>query len=99
MVVGREVELDQLARGLLAAKDGASGGLFLVGEGGVGKTRLLSEPAARGRRLGLAVLSGRAPVTTPIAFSVVADALRSWLRGHPPEDPMVPFDAGLRLVV
>ena len=45
--------------------------MFLVGEGGVGKTRLLAEVAAEGRQLGLAVLAGRSPVTTPVAFSVV----------------------------
>ena len=57
--------------------------MFLVGEGGVGKTRLLAEVAAESRQLGLAVLTGRSPVTTPVAFSVVAEALRSWLRIFP----------------
>jgi DNA-binding CsgD family transcriptional regulator/tetratricopeptide (TPR) repeat protein len=100
VVVGREVELDHLIRGAHAARAGASGCGFLVGEGGVGKTRLLSEVAAEGRQLGLAVMTGRSPVTTPVAFSVIAEALRSWLRAHePPEFPMAPFDIGLRLVV
>ena len=54
VVVGREVELDQLVRAVHAARDGDSRCVFLVGEGGVGKTRLLAEVAAEGRQLGLA---------------------------------------------
>jgi DNA-binding NarL/FixJ family response regulator len=99
VVVGREVELDQLVRAVHAARDGGSSCLFLVGEGGVGKTRLLAEVASESRQLGLAVLAGRSPVTTPVAFSVLAEALRSWLRARPTQTAMGPFDAGLRLVV
>ena len=83
LVVGREVELDHLLRGVRTRAERATPGcVFVVGEGGVGKTRLLAEIAAESRQLGLAVLSGRAPVTTPVAFSVVAEALRSWLRAN-----------------
>ena len=99
VVVGREVELDQLGRALNAARDGGSSCVFLIGEGGVGKTRLLAEVAVEGRRLGLSVMAGRAPVVSPVAFSVVSEALRSWLRAHPTETAMAPFDAGLRLVL
>jgi DNA-binding NarL/FixJ family response regulator len=99
VVVGREVELDHLVRAVQAARAGEPRCVFLVGEGGVGKTRLLAEIAAEGRKLGLAVMTGRAPVTTPVAFSVIAEALRSWLRAHPSGSPIAPFDAGLRLVV
>src|SRR5205823_5005813 len=70
-----------------------------VGEGGVGKTRLVSEIANTARRIGLGVLSGRAPITTPLPFSLVADALRSWLRGHPSGGSLDSFDRGLRLVL
>jgi DNA-binding CsgD family transcriptional regulator/tetratricopeptide (TPR) repeat protein len=82
-----------------AARAGESTTAVLVGEGGVGKTRLLAEVARESRQLGLPVLSGRSPVTTPVAFSVVAEALRSWLRAHPTETSMAPYDAGLRLVL
>ena len=99
VVVGREVELDELVRAVHDARAGGSSCAFLIGEGGVGKTRLLAEVAAESRQLGLAVMAGRSPVTTPVAFSVLAEALRSWLRGHGIETPMAPFDAGLRLVL
>src|SRR5438132_2378657 len=99
VVVGREVELDRLVRAVHEAGAGSSSCVFLVGEGGVGKTRLLAEVAAESRQLGLAVLDGRAPVSTPVAFSVIAEALRSWMRAHRTETPMAPYDAGLRLVL
>jgi DNA-binding NarL/FixJ family response regulator len=101
VVVGREVELDLLLRAVRGARDGASACVFLRGEGGVGKTRLLGEIVDAGRQQGLAVLTARAPITTPLAFSMVAEALRSWLRGHaePRSDTGSPFDRGLRLVL
>src|SRR6266446_2108148 len=99
VVVGREVELDQLVRAVHETRAGGSSCAFLVGEGGVGKTRLLAEVAAESRQLGLAVMAGRSPVTTPVAFSVVAEALRSWLRGHRADRLMPPYDAGLRLML
>jgi predicted ATPase/DNA-binding NarL/FixJ family response regulator len=99
LVVGREVELDTLLRAVGGTRSGDAGSAFLVGEGGVGKTRLVAEIATASRRLGLPVLSGRAPVTTPVAFSVVAEALRSWLRSNSEIGPMPPYDAGLRLVL
>jgi DNA-binding NarL/FixJ family response regulator len=103
VVVGREVELDLLLRAVQRARTGEPSCVLLLGEGGVGKTRLLTETGAASRRLGLAVLAGRAPITAPVAFSVVAEALRSWLRGHPTEEneraAPTPFDQGLRLVL
>src|SRR5689334_18066437 len=75
VVVGREVELDTLRRAVRGAQSGDSACLFVVGEGGIGKTRLLAESEAFARQLDLAVLSGRPPIANPVAFSVVADAL------------------------
>ena len=99
VLVGRETELEQLLLALRRASAGTTSCIFVAGEGGIGKTRLLAEAAAAGRRHGLGVLTGRAPITTPVAFSVVAEALRSWLRGHPPPVTASPFDRGLGLVL
>jgi ATP/maltotriose-dependent transcriptional regulator MalT len=99
MTVGREAELDYLLRVLQSLQAGGSVSLFLTGEGGLGKTRLLGEVAAEGRRRGISVLSGRAAITTPVAFGLIAEALRSWLRAHPPTGGLSPFDAGLRVVI
>jgi DNA-binding CsgD family transcriptional regulator/tetratricopeptide (TPR) repeat protein len=73
--------------------------VLLVGEGGIGKTRLVAEASGVAQRLDVAVLSGRAPITAPAAFSLVSDALRTWLRSHPVDDAMAPFDRGLALVL
>ena len=57
MTVGRTAELDRLRSAVRAAagagRNGGPGCLLLVGEGGVGKTRLLGEAAALGRELGV----------------------------------------------
>jgi DNA-binding NarL/FixJ family response regulator len=99
VVVGREVELDALGRATRAAGTGSSECVFVRGEGGVGKTRLVNETTAAGHQLGLAVLAGRAPIAAPLAFSVVAEALRSWLRTHETTLHGTPFGRGLRLVL
>lgn len=99
IAVGREEELELLRGAVRAAQAGRATCVVLVGEGGIGKTRLLAETNALGHRLGLAVLPGRAPVTTPPSFSVIAEALRSWLRNHADMPSMGAFDRGLRLVL
>jgi len=104
VVVGREIELERLLRAVRDAHAGRDGCILLVGEGGVGKTRLLAECTGLAHRLGIGALAGRAPIAAPTAFSVVAEALRSWLRGHTIEawgdtfDART-FDAGLRVVL
>jgi len=99
VVVGREVELQHLRQALEAAARGESSHTVLVGDGGVGKSRLLSETVAHARQRGLDVLAGRARVTTRAPFGVIAEALRSWLRAHPATLTNSPFDHGLRLVL
>ena len=99
VLVGREAELDQLLRAVRGARAGQPSCTLVVGEGGVGKSRLLGEATAAARRLGLGVAAGRAPITEPAPFSIVTQALRSWSRGHPLTPTRSPFDQGLRLVL
>jgi DNA-binding CsgD family transcriptional regulator/tetratricopeptide (TPR) repeat protein len=99
VVVGRDGELDMLRGAVRRARSGESSCVVLVGEGGVGKTRLLGEVSTFARQSGIAVLSGRVPIVSPAPFSVFTEALRSWLRGHAAPGPMAPFDRGLALVV
>ncbi len=98
MVVGREDELELLRGAARGARAGETTSIVLVGEGGVGKTRLLAEVATFARQTGVTVLSGRAPIVTPAPFSVFTEVLRSWLRAHDVV-PIPPFDRGLGLVV
>src|SRR5258708_24796325 len=99
VTVGREAETDILARAMAGARAGRSGCTLLVGEGGVGKSRLLRDVAAAARRDGIAVAAGRAAISAPAPFSLIAEALRSWLRAHPMAPMRSPFDHGLRLVL
>jgi DNA-binding CsgD family transcriptional regulator len=99
VTVGREAENDILARALDRARAGQPGCTLLAGEGGVGKSRLLHEAAAAARRSGLGVAAGRAAISAPAPFSLVAEALRSWLRGHPHPPMRSAFDRGLRLIL
>jgi DNA-binding NarL/FixJ family response regulator len=99
VIVGRQPDLDRL-RTLLHGGAAEPACVFLVGEGGIGKTRLLNEAVLDARRRGLAVLVGRASVGTPNSFGVVAEALRSWLRSQPARPPVAPvYDSGLRLIL
>jgi DNA-binding NarL/FixJ family response regulator len=100
VTVGRELELGWLRRAVHETTQGTPACAFIVGEAGVGKTRLLAEVTAEASRAGLVVLAGRAAATGPVASGVLAQALRSGLRVHS-VDPEVlePFAAGLRLLL
>jgi DNA-binding CsgD family transcriptional regulator len=57
--VGREADLAVLDDRLRAARAGQGGSVLVVGEAGVGKSRLVREAAARARAAGETVLVGR----------------------------------------
>ncbi|WP_257581689.1 BTAD domain-containing putative transcriptional regulator [Streptomyces sp. TLI_146] len=90
-LVGRTAEL-ALAEG--AIEDTLTGGpavLELVGEPGIGKTRLLEEVGERARRRGLTVLTGRCPEFDQAPYGVLVDALDEHL-GAPLELPDLSLD-------
>ncbi len=99
VTVGREAESDILARAVDGARAGQSSCVLVAGEGGVGKSRLLHDAATAARRAGIGVAAGRAAISSPAPFSVVAEALRSWMRGHEQLTAPPPFDQGLRLIL
>ncbi|HVL84738.1 MAG TPA: AAA family ATPase, partial [Pseudonocardia sp.] len=77
---------------------GGQGGVtFLVGEPGIGKSRLARLAAAHAEGQGLAVLRGRAvPTATPLAYRPLAEALCSAVRtgagaGAPELEPFRPL--------
>ena len=84
-LIGRAAELVSLEQSLEALGDGGSGAVVLVGEPGIGKTRLLGELAARAERCGYLVLSGSASeLERDLPFSVFVDALDEYVEGlHP----------------
>ena len=85
-LVGRASELDSVDR-LLTQIDGRhSAALELVGEPGIGKTRLLAELAVRADARGYLVLSGRAgELELDLPFWVFVDALDEYVHGLDPQ--------------
>ena len=79
--VGRAQELDELERALAAARAGRGAAVLVLGDAGIGKTRLVSELAARAGDVD--VLHGRALdlVGTELPYQPFADALGELGRG------------------
>ena len=81
-LVGRSDELASLGTLLDAAQGGRGATAFLVGEGGVGKTRLVRAIADLAAHRKLTVAFGRAyPVETGVPYAPFSDALLPLLRG------------------
>src|SRR5262245_7161252 len=99
VIVGREAEVEALTRMVDQARSGRSTPALVVGEGGVGKTRLLDEAVSAARQAGVAVAAARPAIAAAVPFGLIAEALRSWLRGHPVDLGRSPFDHGLRLIL
>jgi DNA-binding CsgD family transcriptional regulator/tetratricopeptide (TPR) repeat protein len=81
-LLGRADELRTIDTAVEAASAGRGGTVVLVGEAGIGKTRLLEECIDRGRDAGMAVLIGRA-VRSGGAYRALSAALAGALRSAP----------------
>ena len=80
-MVGRAEDLAALSASLTAAAAGTASTVFISGEGGVGKTRLVEALAARAAKQEFTVAVGRAyPVETGVPYAAFADALLPVLR-------------------
>jgi DNA-binding NarL/FixJ family response regulator len=81
-LVGREEELGHLLSTLDSAAAGRPVVTLVSGDAGVGKTRLVTELAARAREKGFSVLSGRcAELGDSVPYLPLADALRDATTG------------------
>jgi DNA-binding CsgD family transcriptional regulator len=101
-VIGRDQELEMLHDALHDAKDGQGGVLFLVGEAGIGKSRLAREACAVAETGGMVVLQGRAvEAASPVAYRPFAEALCAVVRSEgPPDSPeLMPFRPALGRLV
>ena len=84
-LVGRATELNTLVGALTAADSGAGSTVFVVGESGIGKTKLVEALVEYASRRGFATAIGRAyPVETGVPYAVFSDALMPLLRGIEP---------------
>ncbi|MCW5252482.1 helix-turn-helix transcriptional regulator [Streptomyces sp. SHP 1-2] len=99
VVVGRAEQLGLLDAGLAAVGAGRGRAVFLLGEAGIGKSRLAGECAYRAVTGGLAVLRGRSGPGAGAAapFRPIAEALLSLFRvSGPPRAPeLVPYRSAL----
>ena len=75
VVIGRSVEVDALGGVLEAARVGGGSVAFLVGEAGIGKSRLARELIVAAHGAGMVVLRGRAvPGAQTVALRPLAEA-------------------------
>ena len=83
-LVGRAAELEMLRHTLDTVKAGHPATVFLVGEPGIGKSRLLEAVVQQTKQSGWQVAFGRAyPVETGAPYASFADALLPVLRSLP----------------
>ncbi len=102
ITVGRAAELAMLGGALAAARQRAGGAVFLLGEAGIGKSRLAGECAYHAYGVGLPVLRGRGSSTgTVTPFRPLIEALSSRFRAAgPPTDPeLAPYRPALARLV
>lgn len=87
-LIGREAERDLLATAFRAARDGRGSSVFVLGEPGIGKSRLVEETASAAVGAGSRVLRGRAAAAgRAVPLRPLAEAVFSGLRGDgPPSD-------------
>jgi DNA-binding CsgD family transcriptional regulator len=86
-VVGRAAELSWLAAALDGLAEGRGGCVFLVGEPGIGKSRLADEAVAEADRRDIWVLSGRAsPTGRAVPYQSLSGAVLHGLRSRPSLD-------------
>ena len=79
-LVGRDAEMARLESHLTALSEGRGGFVTLIGEAGLGKSRLVEELGGRASR-DVLWLEGRSLSTgTRLSFHPFADLLRSWAR-------------------
>jgi hypothetical protein len=101
VLVGRDAELAELVSGLDAAVSGRGGAIVLVGEAGIGKSRLAQETTANARRRGMNVLAGRAVEGGRVVVRPLHEALLAHLRtaGPPATPELVAFRPALARLV
>src|ERR687897_571738 len=94
-LVGREAERAVLSGWLDEAAGGAGRVGVVLGEAGIGKSRLLDALAAEASDRAMEVLRGRAVhATAPVAFRPLSEALRALVRAGraPSRRDLAPFD-------
>jgi len=80
-LVGRDMELNRLELQVMKAVNGAGSVVNIIGEAGIGKSRLLAELKTRELMKSVVLLEGRAiPIGRNLNFYPVIDLLKHWAR-------------------
>src|SRR3990170_3478019 len=93
-LIGRDRECGALSERVGAASEGRGRVVFVLGEAGIGKSRLAREAADLAEARGLVVVRGRAvQAQTPVAYRPLTEALCSAVRAHgtPDAPELAPF--------
>jgi DNA-binding CsgD family transcriptional regulator len=86
-MIGRDGELRLVQSVLGAARDGHGGAVFLIGEAGIGKSRLAAAAADQAFAAGMTIMRGRGSSIGPmVPFRSLTEALMSLLRSRPAID-------------
>jgi class 3 adenylate cyclase len=86
-LIGRDHDLEEIRAALAGAGSHEGSAVFVQGEPGVGKSRLVREGVAEARRARCSVLVGRAVQGhSNMAFRPIAEALNSYFRDEGPPD-------------
>ncbi|HEX4725336.1 MAG TPA: AAA family ATPase [Pseudonocardiaceae bacterium] len=86
-LVGRDDEVDELDRILFDARKGQGSAVFVLGEPGIGKTRLAAEAISHAYNAEMVVLRGRGSAMGPaVPFRPLTEALLAVGRGGPMPD-------------
>nr|CEL18500.1 transcriptional regulator, SARP family [Kibdelosporangium sp. MJ126-NF4]CTQ97984.1 transcriptional regulator, SARP family [Kibdelosporangium sp. MJ126-NF4] len=87
VIVGRDDELRTVQEALTAARGGRGGAVFLVGESGIGKSRLAAAAADLGFAADMRLLRGRGSAISPMdPYRSLTEALLSLVRDGEPID-------------
>ncbi|MFF5025545.1 AAA family ATPase [Streptomyces collinus] len=100
--IGRETELGLFRRALLGLQNREGHTVLLVGEAGIGKSRLAGECAGHAESLGLPVLRGRgSPTSVGMPYRPLIEALNSRFRvtGVPRDPELEPYRPALGRVI
>ena len=99
-LIGRERELTALRAMVDSAAGAAGGAAFLVGEAGIGKTRLTGELTRYAEERGMRVFRGRAALPQ-VQFRPLTEALQSAVRrfGLPGDETLLPYRSALSRLV
>ncbi|MFI6847868.1 AAA family ATPase [Kitasatospora sp. NBC_00085] len=102
ITIGRAAEIGLLCSALAASRQRSGQAVFLLGEAGIGKSRLVGECAYQAYGLGLPVLRGRGSSTLTVTpFRPLIEALSSRFRaaGTPTDPELAPYRPALARLV